>query len=266
MEITTIMSDVFLLLFSGTALLLAVAAAVIIFYLISRRKVQQTEMQLLAMDARHSREMVEQNLARIEEERQRIAKELHDGIGSLLSTLSLKLETIAHAAPSPDTRLLAQECRELSGRSLSGIRDLSHELMPPELELFGLNAALEEFTDQMNRSARLQMHFSSKPLTPEPSPSLALNLYRIVQELVTNTLKHAGAQHVYLTLSAGPSGIELRYANDGTLFLQPAPGYRKGIGISNIESRVRMHGGSIHYPARHQTGFEMIIQIPYPHE
>src|ERR671936_2570782 len=145
----------------------------------------------------------EQVLAAQEDERKRIARELHDETAQSLTTLLIRLRILEKARSSAEIRGQIQELRELTVQTLEAVRTLAVELRPATLDDLGLVAALEAYTEGYAARIPLELDFSAEGFEPQAvrlAPQVELVLYRVVQEALTNAAKHAGAKSVRVSL------------------------------------------------------------------
>lgn len=207
------------------------------FYVWQQRRLRERELV-------HQRELLSSTIVTQEKERQRIAKDLHDSVGAKLNIMNLFLHQLTRQ--SPEAKSDIQDMIGVIGDTLQTTRRISHDLLPPTLEKFGLSAALDELVDQMEQADGPQLELETEGQRPEGiNPLVELHLFRIVQELLSNTLKHAHAQAVYIRLIQTPEKIILHYQDDGQGFDPQISANQRGLGTQNIQSRVQMIEGNI---------------------
>lgn len=210
---------------------------------------------------RRQKERLKIALEAQEQERKNIAQDLHDEVGSRLATLKLYLSSLTgHLKPSKEAERIKQQVLEIINVSLIDIRRLLRELSPRTLEQYGYAAAVEELTHKINTSEQIHVAFEARRLPEQLPTDIATGLYRITQELLNNTLKHANATEV--TISVIPSGnvISFFYSDNGDGFDYAKA--RNGLGIGNIKSRVAVLGGQIDWFTAAGKGLEVTIEIP----
>jgi len=199
-----------------------------------------------------------------ENERSRLAKEIHDGIGPLLSTLKLYLESLG-----PDVAQCSEEARK-KYRSMKKLvtmltletRNISRALMPIAVEDFGLVAALEDMVEKVGEGAKLSIHFYASDIKVRLEHQLELGLYRIVQELLNNTMKYAKAHTVNVQLIRHKDSIVLTYEDDGVGFEADGPKLSKGYGLRDIQARVKSLGGSFSLDTMVGRGVVVTVELP----
>ncbi|MGQ0605042.1 MAG: histidine kinase [Anaerolineales bacterium] len=199
----------------------------------SERRAKEVE-QLLAQLRTLSSKLVQA----MEAERRRIARELHDEAGQLLYGLRLQVDALARNIPSDhaDLRSQAEAMRELIEEARRKIRKLSHELRPATLDELGLVPALRRLMDDFGGEAGLVAVFEPS-LTVRLAPQIETACYRIVQEALTNVVRHAQAKQVWVSLEAKDGHLHLKVEDDGRGF-KPRQIQSKGVGLLGIQERV----------------------------
>jgi signal transduction histidine kinase len=183
-----------------------------------------------------------------DEERRRIARELHDGTASTLVGLSLELTRLVELLAPGDARELALACASLCEQSLRELRAAAFVLHPPLLEREGLVVALQWLAEGFSKRSGIQVTFRPGSRIGERfRPSVELTLYRIVQEALTNVLRHSGSRVALVALGASPDRVWLVVKDEGRgSGAAPRPGAaRAGVGITGMRERVRAMGGSL---------------------
>lgn len=235
-------------------LLISAISAIVLIWVRRRENVlrdRQAEQLRLAFDVQ-------------EQVKKDIARDLHDEIGTRLATLKLYTSQMARYVGDDEApRTLRNAINGLINDTISDVRDLLRELNPRTLEQYGFGPALEELLDRINATGAIQAHVSlDDSLTRLPTDTETM-LYRIVQELINNTLKHANADQIDITCRSREDRIYLTYADNGKGFNYE--GVRQGLGIGNIESRVAMLQGVIQWQTEHEKGTSVMILLPLPY-
>jgi signal transduction histidine kinase len=201
-----------------------------------------------------------------EGQRRKLSKEMHDGIGPLISTIKLNLDALAMeiGQPSPKANQMIESITELLQTMSKDIRSISHNLMPSVLVDFGLVAALENLCQRVNSSGKVQINFFHAGMKERLDPKLALGLYRIAQELMHNAVKHAQSDVINVQLIKHPDSIVLMVEDDGIGFqpqeLEERPD--KGIGLQNIQTRARSLGGTFLLESQPGAGVLATVEVP----
>jgi signal transduction histidine kinase len=251
-------------LFAVFALLVTViCAGVVIMVILYQRRVMRQQMHIQLIEATHQQALFESSVESQENERERIAKDLHDEIGASLSAIKLNL-SLARRLRKDEAQLetsAEEDSLRLIDRTIQRVREISHTLMPPALQGLGLKAALGDFLgtipDGQGWKTTLQVNGQVRRL-PEKTELAA---YRIVQESVHNALRHAGPSHLRVHLDFGPSSLHLTVADDGKGFDPDALGER-GLGLRSMESRARLIGGTFDLESKPGVGTTLKVLFP----
>ena len=200
-----------------------------------------------------------------EEMQQKIGQELHDGIGTMLSTVKINLAPVDEVLDNlPENKqhnykkaniLLDEACVE--------VRRIAHELSSAVLTRFGLRAQLEALADVIENSGRLQVELSTHQITNSLNNNQELNLYRIVQELVNNTIKHAQASRISIQVNRFDEIVNIVVEDNGKGFDLEKIRENPGIGLRNIKARVHDLKGEVYIDAKAGRGTTVSIDIPF---
>lgn len=194
-------------------------------------------------------------------ERRRFAEDLHDSLGQMLS--ALKINIAALGTHLLDNSELYHKSIDLLDSAIQELRTISHNLMPSSLEQLGLSSALKELCKIMSTTNHIQIHYQTFGNKISLDKSFEITLYRVVQELLNNSFKHSNCKTIYLQLFYYSDSILLMYEDDGNGFdLQEVQKKSKGIGLKNIEHRIKLINGSIHFESKKNKGFLCSIEIP----
>jgi signal transduction histidine kinase len=199
-----------------------------------------------------------------EDERTRLARELHDGAGQTLTTLLVRLKALEKQAPPGAVADGLGRLQALTSDSIEQVRELSYQLHPAALEAFGLARALDTLVTDVAGPAGLEVH---KDLTLRQSLPLDVQtgLYRIAQESLTNILRHAGARRVEVELVETPYGVALRIEDDGRGFdpdAAPAAPSRPHMGLISMQERAELLGGSLTVFSAPGAGTSVQVRVP----
>jgi two-component system CheB/CheR fusion protein len=193
-----------------------------------------------------------------EDERKRIARELHDDVGQRLSLLALKLHGLRQNGRAEGLEALAGDLDEIN----SAVRETSHRLHPMVLDQLGLQVAVKALVDEFGRAESMPTTFTSANLPPEIDESASNAAYRIAQEALHNISKHAGRTHVKVSLrGAQGSRVLLEVQDNGFGFDEGAPP-AGGLGLINMKERARLAGGSLTIQSRLGEGTTVRAELP----
>ncbi|RCR65586.1 ATP-binding protein [Larkinella punicea] len=202
-----------------------------------------------------------------EEERRRFARELHDGIGQMLTGLKLHAEKLKVIPfPEPKHRQRFEELCELIYDVIQTTRQTSHNLMPSVLGDFGLGATLQLLAEQTTRSSGIEVIFEGDRDESRLPPAVEIGLYRIAQEALNNAIKHAQAQKIRISWQRAPK-IVLAVEDNGKGFsVKSTPKYEKGIqpinGLENMRTRARLMNGDLTITSKLKKGTKVTVTLP----
>jgi signal transduction histidine kinase len=198
-----------------------------------------------------------------EEERSRMAKDLHDGLGGMLSGIKLNLSAMKGnlVIQENDVRLFSKSISQLDD-AITEMRRIAHNMMPEALLKFGLVEALQDYCDSINESKAVRMKFTALGINEKLTQSTEVTLYRIIQELVNNSLKHAAAKNIFIQLNKHPKGISLSVEDDGKGFNAAEAINKKGAGLQNVQTRVDYLKGTMSIDSTAGNGSSINIEIP----
>lgn len=250
-------------------LLIGGAAALLVILLLSfrnyknRQKLQQAKIDELETERQLS--ATEAVLRGEEQERTRLAKDLHDGLGGMLSGIKYSLGNMKeHLIMTPDNAQAFERSIDMLDSSIKEMRRVAHNMMPEMLLKYGLDIALKEFCAEISRSAVINATYQSIDMDKAVfEQTTAVTVYRIVQELVNNTIKHAGAKNVLVQahIAVQEKLLAVTVEDDGkgfdTAILKSSP----GIGWSNIANRIEFLHGRFDISAEPGKGTSVLIEI-----
>jgi signal transduction histidine kinase len=210
---------------------------------------------------RVSRDAVGRVVDAQERERTRLARELHDQTGQALTSILLGLKELDGVVETPQGKASVASLRELVVSTLRDVRGLAVELRPAALDDFGLTAALERLADTFRERAGVEVAVETRLGDARLDPSLETTLYRIVQEALTNVLKHAEARRVSISLVRKDAAISAVVEDDGRGF-DPAATRREALGLAGMRERVGLLGGRITIESAPGAGTTLAVEVP----
>jgi signal transduction histidine kinase len=251
----------------GTLGMFFMAITLVSIVVFHQRRVIRFNKQIQKMEEERQQMLLRASIQFQEEERQRIAADLHDDAGPLLATARLYLnENLIHQEPAVQLQAIFS-AKQIIDDSIQLIRNISHSLMPPTLKNFGLEAAIKDLFEKINGSgvinASARFHDNRQRLNDEQE----LLIFRILQELVTNIIKHSSAGFIHLTQNAQGNIVYFRIHHDGKGILQKD--FEKmehdstGLGLKNIQSRIRVLRVKIFLEIDNtHTYYKVTIEVP----
>ena len=193
-----------------------------------------------------------------ERERLRMSKELHDGLGPLLSTLKIYYEALEKR---PDDKEIQNRIKAILNDSISSVKEISNNLSPYILQNLGVVKALKAFIDKVVFTKKLNIEFDSN-FEERLDEKTEITVYRLITEMINNTLKHANANNVKVDLLQNNGILTVNYSDDGVGFDQKKlQKTTTGIGLFNMKSRIEKMGGTCVFTSAPDKGFKMNAKI-----
>ena len=199
-----------------------------------------------------------------EDERRRVARELHDDVTQRLAFLSIEIGKLANAVPSA-VEVIEERLRSFqrhADQASDEVRRLSHGLHPSAIEDFGLSTALEEFCAEFAAARGIHLEFEGHPAVSGLSTAGAACLYRVAQECLRNIAKHAHASEVSLRLTSDGGNVFLTVTDNGAGFSVDARHLNTGLGLVSIKERVRMANGTLSITSQPGQGATIVVSVP----
>lgn len=203
-------------------------------------------------------------IAAQEEERRRIARELHDSASQTLTSLVIGLRGLSQACDRPDVRQRAEELRAVAGQTLEEVHALALQLRPRALDDLGLAAALERHVADCRRRYDLDIDLAVHGLERRLPPEVETALYRIVQEALTNVARHAGARTASVLIERRAHTVRAVIDDDGAGFDPRAAGGDGHLGLYGIRERAELLGGAMTIESEPGRGTSLFVEIPLP--
>jgi len=256
-----------LVLFMGTLGMLVLTIGLILFIIFHQRKVIRYQLRLQQMEQEQQKILLNASIRMQEEERQRLAADLHDDAGPLLATARLYLnENLVNQDKATQLQSIYQ-ARQILDDTIQLIRNISHSLMPPTLKNFGLESAVNDMFQKISGSGQINASSRFHEYKDRLKPDKELIVYRVLQELINNILKHSNSSFIHLTQNMQNGSCLLRLHHDGRGIVQTD--FEKlnksniGLGLKNISSRLKVaHGNILFEKDASQTYYKVTIEIP----
>ena len=199
-----------------------------------------------------------------EQERFRIARELHDDVGHRMVLLQMGLDEFMQNMDGlkPSARELLQNISELASEVSSDLHNVSHQLHPARLDLIGLVATVRDYCRELSRQHHLQVEFVHQDVPAETPNDVALCLFRIVQEALRNIVKHSGAAEAKVELCGDGHQIHLRISDEGKGFDAGSAAGQTGLGLISMRERLRLVGGHLSVESQPSHGTRIRVRVP----
>lgn len=199
-----------------------------------------------------------------ERERKRFAKDLHDGMGPLLSTVKLSVSSLAQMKHDPASQEIVDNTEIVINEAIKSLKEISDNLSPHVLNNFGLVRALNNFINKINVAKTIRISLNTELKDERFDSSVEVVLYRVICELINNTIKHAHAKKIHISLTKENEYLNIIYKDDGKGFDvkkiidQPSG---SGMGFSNIYSRINSLKGEINVESEYKKGTLVNIKV-----
>lgn len=259
-------ANVSIVLFFGTIGMLALTIGLIVFIIFHQRKVIRYQMTLQKMEYEQQKMLLNASIRLQEEERQRIAADLHDDAGPLLATARLYLnENLVNLDKTTQLQSI-YNAKQIIDDTIQLIRNISHSLMPPTLKNFGLESAVNDQFQKISSSGSINASCRFHDYKERLQSDNELIVFRIIQELINNILKHSNASFIHLTQNNNGNKFYIRMHHDGKGITQTdferMNKSSAGLGLKNIQSRLKVLQGRIFFEKdASQTYYKVTIEL-----
>ncbi len=210
------------------------------------------------------RKIMETIIQTEEKERKRIATDLHDGIGQILSTTKLYFQAFKDTENETQKQTISEKIENVITNAINTVSEISHNLSPGILQKHGLVQAIKDFIEKLQIIDSPRISFAHNTIGRFDS-ILELSLYRVICELINNTLKYAKASNIELDITLEANKLYVQYNDNGTGFSMNAEKKRggfHGMGLQNIRGRIRSLNGEVTIDSQHGKGMKAEITIP----
>jgi len=252
----------FVLVFVVSSLtILLILILVILFVVAYQKRVATQRLKLDTIERDHQKQLLQATLTVQERERKRIASDLHDDIGSLLSALKLNVQFLEDSEQNDRQKEFLTKTRVKLESGIDQVRRISHDMYPPELQKLGLWASLKELFSNIDTSEKVTTTIKGIPEELRLNSTAELAVYRVMQELVTNSLRHSEADTLTLSVQNNTQHILIRYTDNGTGMDEST--MKSGLGIMNMRSRIEAVNGSIQFESNKENGTKTTIILQH---
>lgn len=254
-EITENIYVLVTLVMGGTFLL---AVSFLLIHANNQNKILKQQQVIQQSELQHQKEIMGAIYASQEEERKRIGSDLHDSVGAALSSLRMVIESMPESAGTG----LRSQCKEIIDRIIVDTRNISHNLSPVTLNLYGLPEAIEDLADVINNGGQFQVNIENQAdeSLAKLSRSTELSIYRILEELFNNTIKHSGGNQIAIRIWEEGNRLQLSYSDNGKGLKDL--NNSKGMGMANIKNRLDVINATYTFSAPNEFRFNITCSIP----
>lgn len=253
-------TEIVLLYIVGTFGMVILAGAIFFFFTTYQKGLLKRELEINKMKAEQQEEILKNTILAQEKERKRIAQDLHDEVGAMLSVVKLNVSRFERKSQDPSSKELAIETKTYLDDVITQVRRISRALMPPSLEKLGLDYATSELVNWVNKTGQIEITYwkSGNPLRFDNKKELAV--FRIIQELLNNAIKHARASEIVIKARFTPRQLAVSVCDNGVGF-EPEKMTKTGLGLRNLESRTQILDARIKMNSKPGKGTSAILVI-----
>jgi signal transduction histidine kinase len=245
--------------FSGFLLM---ALVLVLFFYFSRKKIIQKEIEKKNLEITYQKELLHAIIETQEEERKRIAQDLHDDISSKLNIVSLNSHLLtANNLSEKELNDISLNIINLTTKALDNSRRIAHDLLPPVLEKFGLHAGVEELCFEINSTKAIAIEYKNEIEFKNDDIQRHLHVFRIIQELFNNSIKHGKATKIQLVFYKLEDKNFCKFLDNGVGFDPNDQNSNKGLGMKNIESRVSFLNGKLQITSAINHGVQVVFNF-----
>jgi signal transduction histidine kinase len=243
----------------GSALLVV---SFILINIRNRNKLLRQQRKATEAAVQHQKDLLYATINSQEEERKRIGSDLHDEVGSALSTLRMYIQKFTEENESAKTTEFGTKSKSMIDSIITNTRNISHDLSPITGGVYSIMDALEDLCSQVNLSGKpeISLSVSGEDILSKLDPNHALALYRVIRELIKNTITHAQANSIMIDITEENRNPVIMYKDDGKGMEKTS--IQKGMGLNNIESRLSLIGATYTINTAPGKGFEISIYVP----
>ncbi|CAN5705030.1 hypothetical protein BH10BAC2_BH10BAC2_42860 [soil metagenome] len=255
------------LIIYGTAVMLLLLFTIILFVLMHQRKVIKYQLQLKKINAEQQNKLMLAAIESEEAERKRISSELHDEVGALLSAIKLYLHQIEPVHLNSEKKIqVLNQSKTLLDEAVKTVRNISSNLQPIIIADFGLESTIQHFCNKINQSDVLTTSLTVQETLVRLPPEKDLAIFRIIQELTNNIIKHAHSSGIHFSLVQKMDTIEIYIEYDGNGMNQDAYETKlyqaQGLGLKNIQNRLNILKGYVLYEKSDNLTNTITVRIP----
>lgn len=253
-------TEIVLVYFIGTVGMLLLAGGIFFFFVTYQKRLLQKQLELNKVKHDQQEEILRNTIHSQEKERKRIAQDLHDEVGAMLSVVKLNVGRIERKSEEAKAKELAAETKTYLDDVITQVRRISRALLPPSLEKLGLFHALEELANWVNKSDQLQIECwkNGEQFRFESKHELAI--FRVVQELINNAIKHSEATIIKLNARFINNTVAISLSDNGKGFKLDEK-MNTGLGLRNLQSRTEIIGAKFKLKSEPNKGTTAIIYL-----
>jgi two-component system NarL family sensor kinase len=249
----------FTIMFSiATMGMVVLALAIVFFVLFYQRKMLEAKLQQQKLEVENQEKMLLATLESQENERQRLSRDLHDSIGLMLSTIRV----IVHARQEQQGNTATDQLKTMIDDTIDSVRRISRDLMPPSLQRFGFCQAVRDMCNQYASLSQVRVELNQTGLEVDQDKSREIMLFRIVQELVNNALKHSNSPVIRVSIH-WKEMLVISVEDEGVGFnVHEKKNNGSGLGLFNMQNRAKILGATFEYENQRERGTLATVCVP----
>ena len=255
--------DLFFVVIIGTFGMCLLVIALIFFVFSNKRRIYKATLQMTEMKLHYQKEMIKNGIEAQEEERKRIATDLHDEVGVLLSTVKLNISGgLKPYETQEDLKKVKEQAVKLIDHSIQSVRRISRQLMPGTLKHYGLTKAVSELCEMLGDTTGLNFSFEEVGEGKRLSESFETGSYRIIQELINNAMKHSGGDQINVRFIWDRNSFTYSVSDNGKGYSHPGPMETvPGIGLKSIRLRAELIGSELWVESLPGKGTQTFLRL-----
>lgn len=243
----------------GTLVIVALILFLFLFVIIYQRRMLKNQTELRRLQSEQQSDLLNAVFEAQETERKRLAEDLHDSVGQVLSVIKFNLHRLEKVSGNrQETTELTGSTRNLAEECILEIRNIIHNMMPHLLTDFGLAEALKELCVKVEQRSGILVNFDGRVSDRFP-PDVEIAVYRIAQELFSNAIKHSGASEITVTLCRENTKLVFAFRDNGTGF--DIKKVKHGFGLKNLNSRLQLMDGELKIESSSRAGTSVMVTI-----
>ena len=246
------------ILITGTLVIVVLIVFLFFFVIIYQRKMIKNQAEVRKLHDEKQTDLLNAVFETQESERKRLAEDLHDSVGQVLSAIKLNLHRLEKKSADKVPDPLLADTRRLTDESIQEIRNIIHNVLPPVLTDYGLKEALEGLCLKMQQTTSVKVHCNNNLDEVRLRPEIDLAFYRMAQELFSNAIKHADATVIHLTVTKADGWLVMEFKDNGKGFNMDE--VKRGFGLKNLQSRVQLLNGDVKVYTKPKNGTITIIR------
>ncbi len=237
------------------------ALSIFFFFVTYQKKMLKKQLELNETRAKQQEEILRNTILAQEKERKRIAQDLHDEVGAMLSVVKLNVGRIEKKSEEQVAKKLAAETKTYIDDVITQVRRISRSLLPPSLEKLGLYSAIEELCNWVNKSEQLRLECWKSGDQFRFDTKKELAVFRMVQELLNNAIKHSESSNIYINARFSPNNNLMISVTDNGVGFELKEKMVTGLGLKNLESRTQIMDAKFKIKSTPGLGTTAIIYI-----